>query len=154
MLSTPHCIRAYKPSFWSKFSAEAILKNLRKPIAGLFVLLESLGHQTPKMASENLGVLEETLKPFYQRASQAEDRLARLEAALAAKKGHPSDSANEDYSELINEIQSKLKDACAEIVLEQEKNKKLAAENAKLQYRIHHLVQAVRDADDKLEKKS
>lgn len=72
MLSTPHCIRAYKPSFWSKFSAEAILKNLRKPIAGLFVLLESLGHQTPKMASENLGVLEETLKPFYQRASQAE----------------------------------------------------------------------------------
>lgn len=31
-------------------------------------------------------------------------------------------------------------------------NKKLAAENAKLQYRIQHLVQAVRDGDDKLEK--
>ncbi|XP_062004059.1 uncharacterized protein LOC133721453 [Rosa rugosa] len=84
---------------------------------------------------ENPVVLDQTLKPFYQRASEAEDRLTRLEAALASKK----DSGNKDDSKLISELQ--------------EENKKLAAENAKLQYRIHHLVQAVRDADVKLEKK-
>ncbi|KAM5558672.1 hypothetical protein ABKV19_020385 [Rosa sericea] len=84
---------------------------------------------------ENPVVLDQTLKPFYQRASEAEDRLTRLEAALASKK----DSGNKDHSKLISELQ--------------EENKKLTAENAKLQYRIHHLVQAVRDADVKLEKK-
>ncbi|KAK9922089.1 hypothetical protein M0R45_030570 [Rubus argutus] len=85
--------------------------------------------------AENPSVLDQTLKPFYQRASEAEDRLTRLEAALANKK----DSGNKDHSKLISELQ--------------EENKKLVAENAKLQYRIHHLVGAVRDADDKLEKK-
>nr|XP_011467373.1 PREDICTED: uncharacterized protein LOC101307028 [Fragaria vesca subsp. vesca] len=84
---------------------------------------------------ENPGVLDHTLKPFYQRASEAEDRLTRLEAALASKQ----DSGNKDHSKLNSELQEKIK--------------KLAAENAKLQYRIHHLVQAVRDADLKLEKK-
>ncbi|PRQ44831.1 hypothetical protein RchiOBHm_Chr3g0483561 [Rosa chinensis] len=84
---------------------------------------------------ENPVVLDQTLKPFYQRASEAEDRLTRLEAALASNK----DSGNKDHSKLISELQ--------------EENKKLAAENAKLQYRINHLVQAVRDTDVKLEKK-
>ncbi|KAL6133993.1 hypothetical protein ACLB2K_066226 [Fragaria x ananassa] len=92
--------------------------------------------QSPTMAEpENPGVLDQTLKPFYQRASEAEDRLTRLEAALASKQ----DSGNKDHSKLNSELQEKIK--------------KLAAENAKLQYRIHHLVQAVRDADVKLEKK-
>nr|XP_028946490.1 uncharacterized protein LOC103433954 isoform X2 [Malus domestica] len=94
--------------------------------------------------SESRSVPEETLKPFYQRASEAEDRLSRLEAALASKK--------DGSSKVINELQSQIKDACAKVSLEEEKNKKLAAENAKLQYRIQHLVQAVRDGDDKLEK--
>ncbi|XP_050381830.1 uncharacterized protein LOC126798811 [Argentina anserina] len=71
---------------------------------------------------QSSGVLDEdTLKPFYQRASEAEDRLTRLEAALISK----------DESKLISELQ--------------EENKKLATENAKLQYRIRHLVRAIRD---------
>ncbi|XP_068341979.1 uncharacterized protein [Pyrus communis] len=98
--------------------------------------------------SESRSVAEETLKPFYQRASEAEDRLSRLEAALASKK----DSATDGSSKVINELHSQIKDACAKVSLEEEKNKKLAAENAKLQYRIQHLVQAVKDGDDKLEK--
>ncbi|KAM0990586.1 hypothetical protein FF1_009072 [Malus domestica] len=102
--------------------------------------------------SESRSVPEETLKPFYQRASEAEDRLSRLEAALASKKGRFYDSATDGSSKVINELQSQIKDACAKVSLEEEKNKKLAAENAKLQYRIQHLVQAVRDGDDKLEK--
>ncbi|PON88382.1 threonine-tRNA ligase [Trema orientale] len=85
----------------------------------------------------------ETLKPFFQRASEAEERLARLEAALASKK----DAGNEEHMKIISELQSKLESVNAELVSEREKARKLDAENAKLQYRIKHLVRAVEEAD-------
>ncbi|GMY19009.1 hypothetical protein FCV25MIE_14248 [Fagus crenata] len=97
--------------------------------------------------SENRSDLEKTLKPLYQRASEAEERLARLEAALASKKG----ADNEDNLKLISELQSKLEESSAELVAEREKAQKLAVENAKLQYRIIHLVRAAKETDLKLE---
>ncbi|KAG8372003.1 hypothetical protein BUALT_Bualt12G0021500 [Buddleja alternifolia] len=101
------------------------------------------------MAAESNN-LEEMLKPFYQRASEAEDRLARLEAALARNK----DSGNGEQLKLVGELQSKLENGKAEQVAEREKAKKeiqqLTAENAKLQYRIIHLVRALKEADCKL----
>lgn len=86
---------------------------------------------------------------------------------------HP-DAENEKLLKTISELQSKLEGANAQLASEQEKvclfmtvsgfiwkklhyltsyfqAKKLAMENAKLQYRISHLVQAVRDGDSKLE---
>ncbi|XVE61102.1 hypothetical protein DITRI_Ditri06bG0012900 [Diplodiscus trichospermus] len=90
---------------------------------------------------------EELLKPFYQRALQAEERLSRLEAVLADKK----DGGNQELSKLISDLQAKLEDANAETLQEREKAAKLASENEKLKYRIAHLVQAVREADQKLE---
>ncbi|XWS59086.1 hypothetical protein CRYUN_Cryun08bG0091900 [Craigia yunnanensis] len=90
---------------------------------------------------------EELLNPFYQRAIQAEERLSRLEAVLADKK----ESGNQELSKLISELQAKMEDANAETHSEREKAKKLAVENEKLKYRIAHLVQAVSEADQKLE---
>ncbi|KAF2289374.1 hypothetical protein P3X46_009243 [Hevea brasiliensis] len=95
----------------------------------------------------NRGDLAEILKPFYRRATEAEDRLSRLEVALASKK----DAENEELLKTISELQSKLEGANAELASEQEKAKNLAMENAKLQYRILHLVRAVHDGDIKLE---
>ncbi|KAK8538914.1 hypothetical protein GQ457_16G021970 [Hibiscus cannabinus] len=95
----------------------------------------------PNMASEEL------LKPFYQRAIEAEERLSRLEAVLAGNK----DSGNQELSQLISELQAKLEAANAEALSEREKAKQLATENEKLKYRIAHLVQAVKESDQKLE---
>ncbi|XP_043724257.1 uncharacterized protein LOC122671214 isoform X1 [Telopea speciosissima] len=99
--------------------------------------------------------LQEFLKPFNERASDAEGRLSRLEALLASKNvGNPA-AANEDLSKIVSELQKKLDDAKAAIVLERERAsqeiRKLAAENAKLQYRITHLVRALTEANCKLE---
>ncbi|XP_017976166.1 PREDICTED: uncharacterized protein LOC18598911 isoform X1 [Theobroma cacao] len=94
---------------------------------------------------------EELLKPFYLRATQAEERLCRLEAVLAGKTGNGQDAGNQELSKLISELQAKLEDANAETLAEREKAKKLAVENEKLKYRIAHLVQAVSKADQKLE---
>ncbi|KAL5546379.1 hypothetical protein UlMin_006066 [Ulmus minor] len=98
--------------------------------------------------SEKGSDLEETLKPFYQRASEAEDRLSKLEAALVSKQ----DAGNDEHLKIITELQSKLEDAQKELVSERAKAQKFSAENAKLQYRVIHLVQAVKEADHKLEK--
>ncbi|XP_021281662.1 uncharacterized protein LOC110414661 isoform X2 [Herrania umbratica] len=61
------------------------------------------------------------------------------------------DAGNREPSKLISELQAKLEDANAETLAEREKAKKLAVENEKLKYRIVHLVQAVSEADQKLE---
>ncbi|XP_062166266.1 uncharacterized protein LOC133872707 [Alnus glutinosa] len=100
--------------------------------------------------SEKRSDMEENLKPFYQRASEAEERLSRLEAVLESKKN----AGNEDHLRLISELQSQLEEASAELVSEREKAQKLAEENAKLQYRIIHIVRAAKEADLKLESKS
>ncbi|GAV89470.1 hypothetical protein CFOL_v3_32884, partial [Cephalotus follicularis] len=70
------------------------------------------------------------------------DRLLRLEAALASK-----DAGNEGHMRTISELQSKLEDVNTQLVLERQKGEKLALENFKLQYRIVHLVRAIREAD-------
>ncbi|CAK9183820.1 unnamed protein product [Ilex paraguariensis] len=84
---------------------------------------------------------------------EIKDRLARLEAALASK----GESGNEELLKMVSDLQSKLEDVKAEQVSEREKALKevqqLAAENAKLQYRVMHLVRAVQEADRQLESK-
>ncbi|KAJ4824649.1 hypothetical protein Tsubulata_020486 [Turnera subulata] len=111
---------------------------------------------------------KELLKSFYQRASDAEsidvllsldgcfmravldsmrDRLSRLESALASNK----DARNEELLMTISELQEKLGAANGDLASEREKVVKLADENAKLRYRINHLVRAVRLGDAKLE---
>ncbi|XP_027935257.1 uncharacterized protein LOC114190530 [Vigna unguiculata] len=91
--------------------------------------------------------LQLTLKPFYQRAAEAEERLSRLEATLNNKE----DARNEENTKVINDLQSKLKAANAEIVSEKEKIRTLTEENAKLQYRIIQLVRSHKEANLKLE---
>lgn len=103
-------------------------------------------------ATSNEG-LKELLKPFYQRASEAEDRLSRLEAGLSAKKGIV-EPGNEECSRKVKELELKLEQVTAELAAEKEKVAKLAAENNKKEYRIIHLVRSLREADLKLEKKS
>ncbi|KAA8518120.1 hypothetical protein F0562_015594 [Nyssa sinensis] len=93
--------------------------------------------------------LQGALKPFYQRASEAEDRLARLEAALASKK----DAGNEELLKMVSELQSKLEGAQAEREKALKEVQKISVENAKLQYRITHLVRALEEADCKLASK-
>nr|CAD1828371.1 unnamed protein product [Ananas comosus var. bracteatus] len=96
--------------------------------------------------------MEEVLKPFYKRASEAEDRLAKLESALAEK--GDVDASSKEISTIVNEFESKLEIAQAELVSEREKAskeiQKLTAENMKLQYRISHLIRALNEADSKL----
>ncbi|KAG6769159.1 hypothetical protein POTOM_024775 [Populus tomentosa] len=98
-------------------------------------------------ASETKTNLEDVLKPFYQRASEVEDRLSRLEASVASNR----DAGSKEHLKTISELQAKLEGANAELALEREKAKKLAVENGKLQYRVIHLVQAIREGDAKLE---
>ncbi|VFQ71733.1 unnamed protein product [Cuscuta campestris] len=97
------------------------------------------------------GNLQEILKPFYRRASEAEDRLARLEASIVSKN---SSRNNEELAKLVLELQLKLDEAKTELFKEKEKSLKeaqnLAAENEKLQNRIIHLVRALKEADCKI----
>ncbi|XP_045807858.1 uncharacterized protein LOC123902233 [Trifolium pratense] len=90
---------------------------------------------------------ELTLKPFYQRASQAEDRISRLEAAIHSRK----DTENEEQLQKVNDLQSKLEVANSELKSEKEKAQMLATENEKLQYRIIHLLRSLKNAELKLE---
>ncbi|CAN4089868.1 unnamed protein product [Withania somnifera] len=89
--------------------------------------------------------LEKSLKPFYQRASEAEERLARLEISVASK----TDLKNEELERTVAELQSKLKDVTDKLNAEQEKGHKqveqLTSENAKLKYRIKHLVRSLEE---------
>ncbi|KAL5719810.1 hypothetical protein ACHQM5_012547 [Ranunculus cassubicifolius] len=73
------------------------------------------------------------LKPFYDRASQAEERLSKLELAINTKK-------DDDDKEKI--ISSDNLIAAMEI-------KKLKIEKEKLDYRIIHLIRAVREEEGK-----
>lgn len=75
--------------------------------------------------------------------------MARLEATLASKQ----DSGYQDLLKKFNELQLTLEDARTLQDSEREKVLKevqqLASENAKLQYRIIHLVRALEEADSK-----
>ncbi|XP_076905831.1 uncharacterized protein LOC143561718 [Bidens hawaiensis] len=97
--------------------------------------------------------IQETLKPFHQRASEAEERLAKLEAAIATK----TDSGSNEPSNKVAELQKELEDAKSEGLAEKEKALKdlqrLTEENAKLQYRITHLVRALEKAGSDFDSK-
>lgn len=90
--------------------------------------------------------LEQALKPFEERASDAETRLAKLEALLN-KDGLGSGS--ETISSATKDLQSKLDAVSAECLAEKDKNRKLTTENEKLQYRISHLLRAVKEAESR-----
>ncbi|KAK1386601.1 Threonine-tRNA ligase [Heracleum sosnowskyi] len=100
-------------------------------------------------SSSSSNDLQQVLAPLYQRASEAEDRLARLEAALATKQ----DSGYQDLLKKFDELKLNLEDARTLQDSEREKVLKevqqLASENAKLQYRIIHLVRALEEANSK-----
>ncbi|KAF0907390.1 hypothetical protein E2562_015882 [Oryza meyeriana var. granulata] len=91
--------------------------------------------------------LEEALKPFHDRASDAETRLSKLEALLSNKDGLTSGSETNSFA--TKDLQSKLDAVNSECIAEKEKNKKLIIENEKLQYRITHLVRALKEADSR-----
>ncbi|ONM60487.1 uncharacterized protein [Zea mays] len=91
--------------------------------------------------------LEEALKPFQERASEAEIRIAKLEALLYNKDG-PS-GGSEATSSAVKDLQSKLDVVTAECLTEKEKNKKLTMENEKLQYRMTHLIRAIKEAESR-----
>lgn len=97
--------------------------------------------------SVKINELEVTLKPFYRRASEAEERLSRLEAAINSRK----DTESGEQLKVVNDLQSKLEVANAELISEKQKAQVLAAENEKLQYRIIHLLRSLKNADQKLE---
>ncbi|KAI4378449.1 hypothetical protein MLD38_015927 [Melastoma candidum] len=102
-----------------------------------------------KCSPEGL-LLQQALSPFYQRASQAEDRLSRLEAALAKEK----DTGNEELLKRICQLESELEQVKSQVVTEREKARKFEAENTKNQYRIVHLVRALNEVDIKAERES
>ncbi|KAC9819660.1 hypothetical protein E3N88_45208 [Mikania micrantha] len=97
--------------------------------------------------------LQETLKPFHQRASDAEERLEKLEAAFAKTKV-VVDPRNEELSNKVAELQRLLEDAKSEQLAEREKilkeMQRVTDENAKLRYRITHLVRAIEKTDSDL----
>ncbi|ESQ44343.1 hypothetical protein EUTSA_v10006333mg [Eutrema salsugineum] len=62
--------------------------------------------------------LPETLEPFFHRATEAEERLARLESALASTK---IDTPDAELVEKITQIQSKLEEANETVKQEQKK---------------------------------
>ncbi|KAJ1292279.1 hypothetical protein BS78_02G379900 [Paspalum vaginatum] len=91
--------------------------------------------------------LDEALKPFQERASEAEIRIAKLEALLYNK--DVLSGASETSSSAAKDLQSKLDTVTQECWAEKEKNKKLITENEKLQYRITHLIRAIKEAESR-----
>ncbi|XP_047065491.1 uncharacterized protein LOC124673457 [Lolium rigidum] len=109
-----------------------------------------LWHSAPAPSARTASMAagrQEALKPFEERASDAEARLAKLEALLLSKDGLGSGS--ETSSAAAKDVLSKLDAVSAECLAEKEKNRKLTMENEKLQYRISHLIRAVKEADSK-----
>eukprot|EP00250_Pteridium_aquilinum_P030288 c41019_g1_i1 orf=350-679(-) len=100
--------------------------------------------------------LPDFLKPFHDRAALAEERLAKLEAALKASTGKVEADHNSELLSSLLELREKLEKVREEQAAEREQwqkeQERLVSENAKLQYRIIHLVRSVREVEEKLEK--
>ncbi|KNA11456.1 hypothetical protein SOVF_134180 [Spinacia oleracea] len=94
--------------------------------------------------------LKDLLKPFYQRASEAEDRLSIIENVISSKK-EILEAGNEECSEKVKELELKLEEVTAQLAAEKEKVAKLTVENCKKDYRMIHLVRSVKEVDLKLE---
>ncbi|CAN1173380.1 hypothetical protein LINPERHAP2_LOCUS30641 [Linum perenne] len=102
------------------------------------------------------GEYREVLEAIRRRATEAEERLSRIEAAMSSK----SDGANFEHSKVISDLQSKIEELTlsedsktTELASERLKAQKLATENGKLQYRITHLIRMVRELNEKLAEK-
>ncbi|XP_057547759.1 uncharacterized protein LOC130826197 isoform X4 [Amaranthus tricolor] len=93
--------------------------------------------------------LKDLLKPFYSRASEAEDRLSKLEAVVSNSE---VGIGNEEFAKKVKELELKLEGLTAELTSEREKVAKLIVENDKKEYRILHLVRSLKETDLKLEK--
>eukprot|EP00897_Mesotaenium_endlicherianum_P003485 jgi/Mesen1/3164/ME000184S02220 len=103
------------------------------------------------------------LKPYEDRAAKAEERLARIEAALnglgtgnGAKGPGFGDSDTSKILGSLAELRKSLETAQEEqkqLQFERDEAVKeqgrLATENAKLRYRAQHLIRAVREAEGK-----
>lgn len=113
----------------------------------------SVWHNSKFGAMASDGDIQAILRPFHHRANEAEERLAKLEAALARDKGS-SGVRQEELLTCLTELRAKMEKARLEQISEREKirkeQEKLATENAKLQYRISHLVRSLKEADEKL----
>ncbi|KAG9446186.1 hypothetical protein H6P81_012314 [Aristolochia fimbriata] len=88
------------------------------------------------------------LKPFYERASEAEERLSRLEAVVARK--DESSSGNANSSTVVKELKMKLENMEAEIRSEQQKGQSLTTENEKLKYQMLHLRRSLDEAESEI----
>ncbi|KAI3896257.1 hypothetical protein MKX03_032755 [Papaver bracteatum] len=98
-------------------------------------------------SDEKQNGMQVILKPFYQRASEAEERLSKLEASLATTK---KDSGDYESEKLVSQLRAELEEAKSEQMTAQEKIKDLEKQNAKLEYRIIHLIRAVRVSDEEV----
>ncbi|XP_021724188.1 uncharacterized protein LOC110691558 [Chenopodium quinoa] len=96
--------------------------------------------------------LKDLLKPFHQRASEAEERLSKLELdTVVSSKKEFHEVGIEESSKKAKELELKLEEVTAELAAEKEKVAKLTVENAKKDYRMIHLVRSLKEADLKLE---
>ncbi|KAJ9543962.1 hypothetical protein OSB04_023669 [Centaurea solstitialis] len=101
--------------------------------------------------------VQAALKPFLQRASEAECLVYASSSGGVWFLSSHGDSGNEELSKKVAEMQRMLEDAKAEKLAEREKASKevksVTEENAKLRYRITHLVRALKKADGDLASK-
>ncbi|XP_047333252.1 myosin-9 [Impatiens glandulifera] len=104
--------------------------------------LERLETLMVKKEDENLE-LKKVVKELQSKleAVQEKDRLERLEALLVKK-----EDENLELKKLVKELESKLEAVQEKAGKEAEK---LQVENAKLKYRIVHLIRALEEADVK-----
>ncbi|XP_037482101.1 uncharacterized protein LOC119360665 [Triticum dicoccoides] len=115
--------------------------NLKPLPIQLIPLVNSPPTPRARAASMAAGPAE-ALKSFEERASDAEARLAKLEALLLNKDG-PSEAS----SSAMRDLESKLDATTKECLAEKEQNRKLAVENEKLQYRVSHLIRTIKEAE-------
>eukprot|EP00270_Netrium_digitus_P000931 TRINITY_DN11052_c0_g1_i1.p1 TRINITY_DN11052_c0_g1~~TRINITY_DN11052_c0_g1_i1.p1 ORF type:complete len:114 (+),score=54.36 TRINITY_DN11052_c0_g1_i1:12-353(+) len=99
------------------------------------------------------------LKPFEERAAKAEERLARLEAALqsldlpdgGARVPFLSDSHIEKLGQL-RQMLVKAQEEQEEIVKQRDEavkgQEEALAENARLKYRVQHLIRALKELEE------
>ncbi|KAI5084670.1 hypothetical protein GOP47_0000839 [Adiantum capillus-veneris] len=85
----------------------------------------------------------------------SQERLARLEAALKATAGRVHADQNGELLSSLLELRERLEKVREEHAAERDQwekyQERLVIENAKLQYRVIHLIRSVREADKKLE---
>ncbi|EPS60352.1 hypothetical protein M569_14452 [Genlisea aurea] len=98
------------------------------------------------MAAESKSI-RELLKPFHQRAEEAEQRLAKLEISISGKE---KVDENEKRQSVVDEVQTEIEILRAEKLEAKKEIEELRIENSKLKYQIIHLIGGLHEADNKL----